>query len=691
MRCRATACATRINAERGVFGRLLSSFQGSGVPTARIVSGSVVSLLTVIAASAGITSSAQATKYFDSFFGGTSGTPALGGTFGTANGGIGDVAVNDPSISRDGSAHAGWIYVVDRGNNRIQAFDSNHTFQFAIGRDVVQAGGTGDVGVGPEVCTVAAECKAGVLGGLGGEFNVASGIDVDQATGHFFVRERNNNRRVQEFEGRGAFVRAWGWNVVVGNAEIGFETCFVAADCQGAATTGSSVGEFGSSTTNSSGLAVAPPDAPNGGQVYVADPGNRRVQRFTVPLNPTAVVVAGAPIGSAAEFSTSNHPIHIAVDGNGVLYGSNGASSNAVVRYGTQVAAFGSPLDVAGLSGTASAATSGLEVDGATGNLVVGRTAAVGVLELGSPQGTAVYVDTSLAGQGITPNGLGVRSDNASYYVSTSSAATGSGIGHRVLVLDDNGVDPQPTVRIDPASAVESTTATITGAVNPNGPTGFPTSYRVELSRDGVSWVEATPDALVGTTGDGSVEVPLRVDLEALEANTLYRVRVVTTRNPAAGTQISAELFFHTDPGQPKVETVAAQQVSSDQGTLVGRLNPGGLVTEYWFEWGDDNYGNQIPVLPGSASGSTDRIVGETLHELEPERHYHFRLCAQNSLSEGPVCGADRTFMTRPEVSPPDGARAYEMVTSPDKVLRRGGEWGSGLLRRPCSHKAALR
>ena len=94
-----------------------------------------------------VAQTASATKYYDSSFGTTSalatGTPpspagtAYGATFGTANGGIGGIAVNTPTIATDGGAQAGWVYVVDRGNNRVQAFDADGGFQWAIGRDVI--------------------------------------------------------------------------------------------------------------------------------------------------------------------------------------------------------------------------------------------------------------------------------------------------------------------------------------------------------------------------------------------------------------------------------------------------------------------------------------------------------------------------------------------------------------------------
>jgi hypothetical protein len=67
-----------------------------------------------------------------------------------------------------------------------------------------------------EVCTVAAQCKEGVAGSLGGEFSTPTGIAVDQTTGKVYVVERNSSggARVQAFTGDGQFLWAAGKNVI---------------------------------------------------------------------------------------------------------------------------------------------------------------------------------------------------------------------------------------------------------------------------------------------------------------------------------------------------------------------------------------------------------------------------------------------------------------------------------------------
>jgi hypothetical protein len=768
-------------------------------------------LLAVIAASAGITSSAQATKYYDSNFGGTgSGASATGGLFSTPR----DIAVNQPSTPAQ--PQDGWIYVVDQANNRIQAFDADKQFQWAIGRNVIRASPTGgsiDLGNVFEKCTVAEDCQAGATGSLGGEFNTAQGIDIDQVTGHLFVRERNSNARVQEFTADGAFVRAFGWDVVqpggagenivalderetvtispplfgqvtggsftlsfgataptttvsidweadaqevqdalegvgdigpgdvevsggpggangatftvdfigaLGGTDIeppiavgtnnltgaglfgpgtpsitiatavnggpspGFETCTVASQCK-AGTTGNLNGQFGSSSTaDTTGVAVAPVGSAVAGHVFVIDPGNRRVQEFDVPANPTAAVALVDKLGDSSMFG-SNLPRHVAVDAFGNAYAADGTGASGSItmyRYDAVANGFKSPIlggdDPDAVLGRS--IVNGLEIDHATGHLFAGRNpsvpASVGILELdlsANPAnvGASHLVGLSAGGLGLTANGIAVGSASGELLVTTTSNIPNAGTGSRVVVLDDTGIDPPPTVALLPPTSVGATTATFQATINPNATAGFPTFYRFELSKDGIDWAPVADEVSVGAGGS---PVPVADDVTGLEANTFYRIRIRTTRQPAAGTAFSAELTFLTDPAPPTVETHDAQRVSDTTAQLAGRLNAGGLATDYWFEWGDDSYGNVIPAPASAIDGSTSKVIAEALAGLLPDTTYHFRLCAQNELAPSPVCGEDRQFATREAAAEAPAGRAYEMVSSPDKVLRRGGQ-----------------
>jgi tripartite motif-containing protein 71 len=177
-----------------------------------------------------------------------------------STGTLGGEMNNPGGVATDASGN---VYVADFLNHRIQKFDSSGGFVAAWGKDVSNLAGTGF-----EICTVAANCQIGQLGTLGGEMRFPVKVGTD-ASGNVYV---SGDQRIQKFNSSGVWERAWGKDVVAGNAETGFEVCPTAtpASCQ-ADNTGILGGEFDGAqdlATDASGF------------VYVADQVNNRIQKF---------------------------------------------------------------------------------------------------------------------------------------------------------------------------------------------------------------------------------------------------------------------------------------------------------------------------------------------------------------------------------------------------------------------------
>lgn len=227
----------------------------------------MVLTLVCVAALMGVTATASATIFgFDRVFGwnvdgaapgvgyevctvaancGAGSTGALGGQFSSLRGTTTDTAGN--------------TYVADSLNRRVQKFDAAGNFVAAWGKDVMVGGGTGY-----EICTVATSCKAGVFGGLGGEFqNGPNGVATD-AAGNVYVADGS---RVTKFTSAGAFVRLWGKDVVAGGG-TGPEICTVAANCKAGNVLSNLGGEFSGAGNVAAGA----------GAVYVSD--GSRIQKF---------------------------------------------------------------------------------------------------------------------------------------------------------------------------------------------------------------------------------------------------------------------------------------------------------------------------------------------------------------------------------------------------------------------------
>ncbi|MFL6112440.1 MAG: hypothetical protein ACJ786_13950 [Catenulispora sp.] len=90
---------------------------------------------------------------------------------------------------------AGNVYVGEEDNSRIEKYGSDGSFQRLWGEDVDAAA----AGSGFEICTVAADCKAGpnVAPFLGGEVVLPDGLATD-AAGSLYVADRFNDR-VEKF------------------------------------------------------------------------------------------------------------------------------------------------------------------------------------------------------------------------------------------------------------------------------------------------------------------------------------------------------------------------------------------------------------------------------------------------------------------------------------------------------------
>ncbi len=141
------------------------------------------------------------------------------------------------------------------------------SFDRTWGKDVVS---DGLANTGFEVCTTASLCQPGSnTTALFGELAGPHWVTADGA-GHVFVAD-SANYRVQEFDGAGRFERAWGKDVIQGGGD-GFEVCVGGLHICKAGVPGSAGGEFFGAP---GGIGVDP-----FGHVYVADPGNTRVQRF---------------------------------------------------------------------------------------------------------------------------------------------------------------------------------------------------------------------------------------------------------------------------------------------------------------------------------------------------------------------------------------------------------------------------
>ncbi|HYI99593.1 MAG TPA: hypothetical protein VEX36_07965 [Thermoleophilaceae bacterium] len=540
---------------------------------------------------------------------------------------------------------------------------------------------------------VAGAAPRGVVSVLGadgsgeGQFSFVGGVAVNQQTGDVYVVDIANER-VQQLDADGAFIRTWGSGVVDGTDEHQVCTSACLAGLTSSVDGGFSFG-FGSYFP---GIAVDPTD----GDVYVADVANNRIQQFSadgafvrawgvagsgdgefstpasLDVDPTTgdVVVGDRDNGRIQRFTgdgvyLSQFPVSaphdVAVDANGAIYTFEfGAAVRKFDAAGvldeefTVPYTFGFPTQVAAAGDSVFIVDPNENADG------------FNVFELAADSGEVLDIHRT-TGTSFEASGLAANAASGRIYV-------GDGFNSRVYVLDD----PVHTATIQASTDITTSGATLHGTVDPNG--GFATGYHFEVSVDGETWT-SFPDTDVDI-GNGDDPVEVTAEATGLEANRLYHVRLVATKqfgSRAVSTGTVGD--FTTDPLPPIATTLPASSIRSTAATLAGEIDPRNAETTYHFEWGNTtDYGNSIPIPAASAgAGGTPVIVTQDLTGLLSNTTYHYRVKATNEA--GTTTGLDRTFTTRPcaDCDGGDPPRGYELVSPADKVGGVGvGHWYGG-------------
>ena len=144
-------------------------------------------------------------------------------------------------------------------------------------------------------------------------------------------------------------------------------------------------------------------------------------------------------------------------------------------------------------------------------------------------------------------------------------------------------------------------------------------------------------------TRTGNTYQNVAAHINSLSANTVYHFRIVATNS--GGTRYGSDRTFTTlsATGLPIVTTNPSTNVAAFSATLHGLLDPHGLTTTVYFQYGTTtSYGRTTPIQ--SQTGNTYRNIAANINGLRRHTTYHFRIVANNS--GGTRFGGDRTFTT---------------------------------------------
>lgn len=216
------------------------------------------------------------------------------------------------------------------------------------------------------------------------------------------------------------------------------------------------------------------------------------------------------------------------------------------------------------------------------------------------------------------------------------------------VVTTDPCVDSPTTTAIKPPvtavteapSALTSSTATLTGAVNPNGD---PATARFEY---GTTTAYGTRTA-VKQAGDAATPTPVAQAITGLQPETTYHYRVIATGRGEGAPVVGEDQTFTTPALEipaPLATTLDATDVTDTTARLGGTGDPNTRAATLRFEYGTTTaYGETTPDVE-IGNGDEPVIRTAALAGLQPQTTYHYRTIVTSD--GGTVRGPDRTFTT---------------------------------------------
>jgi sugar lactone lactonase YvrE len=372
---------------------------------------------------------------------------------------------------------------------------------------------------------------------------------------------------------------------------------------------------------------------PASGDVYIADYSNSVIDVFT----PTG--------GFLSQFPTRSGPSSLAFNAAGSeLYVV--ASDLGEIE---QLSASGTPEDLTEgpNAGTNIVDDSGeahaVALDTSNGDVYADDFGSVAVY---APSGAPLPQLGFQSGGGFS---LGIAVDSGSHTVFVGDFSDG--------VVNVFALASLPGVSTGQASGVSETSATLAGAVNPEGLSVSACEFEYGTS---TSYGQSAPCAQSpAELGSGNAAVPVSAAIAGLQPDTTYHYRLLAS-SPQGSEPGEDRTFSTFSPPVVLAQSVTGAGTSSV--TLNATIDTIGLPSTYSFQYGlDPSYGSSTPPRV-TAAGQGQVVVHELVTGLQPATTYHFRVQASNAY--GAVTGADALFVTSDPLAAglPDG-RGYEMVS----------------------------
>jgi hypothetical protein len=259
------------------------------------------------------------------------------------------------------------------------------------------------------------------------------------------------------------------------------------------------------------------------------------------------------------------------------------------------------------------------------------------------------------------PSGGGL-SDSEGLAVSVAGTAYASERGSGMVQSFD--YVPAPKVTTQAASAVTETSLALNGSVNPEGE-GLSACYFEYGTEVGKYTSRAECEPGYGEL-KGNEPIQVSAKLTGLaplsggasdEVRSFRLVAVSAANVTRAGKGLSV--------GLPVVSGETVSGVGATAALVSGEVAQGNLDTCWWIEYGaGDAYGQRLPAEGCTAIGAAVQgvKVSREVSGLQPGTSYHFRVVASNALGSGLGEGVAAATFPLGEGGLPDG-RVYEMAS----------------------------
>ncbi len=555
----------------------------------------------------------------------------------------------------------------------------------------------------------------GAPGSGAGQLESPGGDAVNDATGDVYVADTGNHR-VDEFTATGEFAMAFGKEV----GPLGEADCTTLSTCK-VGTAGAEAGEL----DNANGVAVDNSTGSSKEDVYVSDPGNDRVDKFSaagaylgeltgrcaktgetppacagfavfhdvldVAVGPAGEVwveeleaegqIALDEFSSSAQFEQTFNtgrrleeaPPALAVDSAGELYVNTrppGGHRGVIEKFDSAT-----DMPVAGTEGEAfGKEASAVAVDPVTSEVLVDH-------------GYEYEGSITLFGAFGEPYGESRQTfdetrNNHSYGIAVNGP---SGTAYVTRVAGDVEILPAisyPTAVTDSASSVSSTAAALRGSVNPTGEklTECAFEYTTESAYREAAFSGASTVSCEqglgnghGEVGEGFAPVPVSAKVAGLQPRTAYRFRLHTANAHGTGSSGNGAGERLYTIGGPAIAEESVSNVGPTFATIGARVNPAGLPSSYRVEYATSDEEAcfataSCPATPEVSAGAAQEAIGVQirLSGLQPETAYRARVVAENALgaSSGPGVAFTSARAGVSSSQLPDG-RVYEDVSLP--------------------------